>query len=145
MPSDTWSPELRPDPAWPHELHDDLRDGARNGCVGQVLLSESDRVRVWSLQLAPGARIGFHCHVLDYFWTVLTDGRARSHYSDGRTTETTYRAGDTRHMTYGAGEFLIHDLVNIGETPLIFTTVEFLDSANSPLPIPDGVRRPAAA
>jgi len=134
MPSDDRAP------AW----LSDVRDARTNGCVGQVLLSESDRVRVWSLQLAPGERMGCHCHVLDYFWTVLTDGTARSRYHDGRITETTYRAGDTRHMTYAAGEYLVHDLENIGDSVLIFTTVEFLNSANPPLPVPAHIRRATA-
>jgi hypothetical protein len=44
-------------------------------------------------------------------------------------------AGQTSHLTYGPGEFKVHDLENIGDTELIFTTVEFLDSANPPLPL----------
>ena len=39
---------------------------------------------------------------------------------------------------------MIHDLENIGDTVLAYTTVEFLDSANAPLPIPDSARRVAA-
>jgi hypothetical protein len=35
---------------------------------------------------------------------------------------------------------MIHDLVNAGTADIVFTTVEFLDSANAPLPIPDGAR-----
>ena len=35
---------------------------------------------------------------------------------------------------------MIHDLVNAGTADIVFTTVEFLDSANEPLPLPDGVR-----
>ena len=46
-----------------------------------------------------------------------------------------YAAGDTQHHRYGPGEFMIHDLENIGETELVFATVEFLDSANAPLPL----------
>jgi hypothetical protein len=30
---------------------------------------------------------------------------------------------------------MIHDLENVGETDLLFTTVEFLDSPNAPLPL----------
>ena len=41
-----------------------------------------------------------------------------------------------------AGEYKIHDLENIGDTDLLFSTVEFKDSANAPLPIPDSVRLP---
>jgi quercetin dioxygenase-like cupin family protein len=104
-----------------------------NGQVGSRLVSETDRVRVWHLQLAPGERIGFHTHVLDYFWTVLTSGRARSHYWTGETSDVDYKIGDTKHHSYGPGEFLIHDLENTGDTSLVFTTVEFKDSANEPL------------
>ncbi len=74
---------------------------------------------------------------------MLTDGKARSHYGDGTTAETAYRAGDTRHMRFGTGEFMVHDLVNIGDTELVFTTVEFMDSANAPLPIAPELRRAA--
>ena len=47
----------------------------------------------------------------------------------------TYEIGQTVHRNYGAGEFTMHDLESIGETPLGFTTVEFLDSPNPPLPL----------
>ena len=49
--------------------------------------------------------------------------------------EATYAAGDTRHFVYGRGEYKIHDLENVGNTDLWFTTVEFLDGANEPLEI----------
>lgn len=125
---------------WPAELRRELELNSFNGCVGQMLVSESDRVRVWSLSLKPGERVGFHRHVLDYFWTVLTDGRARSHYSDGRVVVKEYYAGETKHMSFGKGEFMLHDIENVGDTLLLYTTVEFLDSANPPLPIPSGAR-----
>ncbi len=48
--------------------------------------------------------------------------------------------GDTRHLNYAAGEYLLHSVANIGDTDLLFTTVEYLQSANEPLPVPDGVR-----
>jgi beta-alanine degradation protein BauB len=63
----------------------------------------------------------------------LTAGRARSHYADGRVEEFEYAAGETRHLEFAAGESMIHDLENIGDTELIYTTVEFLDSPNPPL------------
>lgn len=133
-----------PDPSdydWPEALKHEFRAAGQNGCVGSRLVSESDRVRVWTLRLAPGQRIGFHKHVLDYFWTALTSGRAISHMDDGRTVEASYEPGATVHHTYGPGEFKIHDLQNVGETELIFTTVEFLDSRNPPLDVPAGARR----
>jgi mannose-6-phosphate isomerase-like protein (cupin superfamily) len=122
--------------ALPLALKEEFVARAGNGQVGSRLVSETERVRVWHLSLKPGERIGFHTHVLDYFWTAVTAGQARSHYGDGRTVEVSYLSGDTQHHRYGLGEFMIHDLENIGETELVFTTVEFLDSANAPLVLP---------
>ncbi|AEW99115.1 cupin domain-containing protein [Streptantibioticus cattleyicolor] len=118
-----WSPELRAE----FEAH------AHDGHVGSRLLSENARVRVWEIRLAPGDRWHAHRHVLDYFWTAITPGRSRQHTHDGTTRDVSYHAGETRHFTFGPGEFLLHDIENTGETELIFTTVEHLDSANAPL------------
>jgi hypothetical protein len=110
--------------------------GPGNGMVGQRLLSETDAVRVWRIELAPGERVAFHTHVLNYFWTALSPGRSRSAMGDGRVVETAYETGTTRHFTYAKGERMVHDLENIGDTVLAFTTVELkLGSANAPLPI----------
>ena len=134
----------RSETPWPQWLAEEFAKNRQNGCVGTQLLSEDKRVRVWDIRLAPGERIGFHRHQLDYFWTAVTAGRARSHQQDGSTLETEYYPGETRHESYAAGEFKIHDLENIGESDLVFTTVEFLQSANSPLALPDKIRRAAA-
>jgi hypothetical protein len=127
---------------WPPEIKAEFERESRspNGCVGQRLISESDRVRVWDIRLKPGQRMGFHRHVLDYFWSCVTGGRARSHGIDGSTVEHSYFSGETRHESHPAGDYKVHDLENIGDAELIFTTVEFLDSANKPLPLPDSVR-----
>lgn len=116
-------------------LATEFLEHAGNGRVGSRLVSETDRVRVWSLTLKPGERIGFHTHVLDYFWTAVNGGKAISHYGDGRVVEASYAPGDTKHHHYGRGEFMIHDLKNVGDTDLIFTTVEFKDSENAPLSV----------
>ena len=116
-----------------------------NPCVGSQLLSETDRSRVWIIRLVPGERIGFHRHVLDYFWTSVNGGRGRQHVHDGTTVEYTYQPGETRHESYAAGEFKVHDLENLGDRDMIFMTVEFKDSANRPLPLPAGMRPSAAA
>lgn len=114
-------------------LKREFRDNAANGRVGSILVSQSDRVRVWHLHMRPGERLPVHRHQLDYFWTAVTPGRARSHYDDGRVVEADYKTGDTKHFKFAKGEFFMHDVENIGDTDLIFTTVEFLDSANPPL------------
>ena len=128
--------------AWPQWLEQEFEEERRrpNGCVGTELLSESDRVRVWTIRLKPGERVGFHRHVLDYFWSAITSGRGRQHLQDGSTVEHGYLAGETRHETYPKGESKVHDLENIGDTELVFATVEFLNSANAPLPVPQAKR-----
>jgi len=124
------------DAALSDALKDEFGREAFNPCVGQILLSESDRSRVWFIRLEPGERLGFHRHVLDYFWTALTDGKARSHVDGGPAQASEYFAGQTKHLTFKKGEFMIHDLENIGTEPLLFMTVEHLQSANQPLPLP---------
>jgi len=76
--------------AWPAAIAAEFERESRNPnpCVGTELVSESDRVRVWTIRLQPGERVGFHRHVLDYFWTSVNGGRGRQHVNDGTTVET---------------------------------------------------------
>jgi quercetin dioxygenase-like cupin family protein len=129
-------------PPWPAEITAEFEQESKNPnyCVGTTLLSETDKVRVWIIRLAPGERVGFHRHVLDYFWTSVSGGRARQHLMDGSTIEMTYQPGETRHETYGPGEYKVHDLENLSSAEMVFMTVEFLDSANRPMQVPDKVR-----
>lgn len=120
--------------AWPNEIAAEFEREAKNNnfCVGTTLVSDNERVRVWMIRLQPGERIGFHRHTLDYFWTSVTGGHGRQHVHDGTTVEYTYHPGETRHETYGAGQYKVHDLENLGDKEMIFMTIEFLDSANKP-------------
>ncbi len=141
------SAEKKDKAAWSAELTAEFQREAKNPnpCVGSQLLSETERTRVWIIRLAPGERIGFHRHVLDYFWTAVSGGRGRQHVHDGTTVEYTYAPGETRHETYAKGEFKVHDLENLGDREMVFMTVEFKDSANKPIPLPADVRPQAAA
>jgi quercetin dioxygenase-like cupin family protein len=141
------APERKDKSQWPRELAAEFERESKNPnpCVGSQLLSENERTRVWMITLKPGERIGFHRHVLDYFWTSVNGGRGRQHVHDGTTVEYSYQPGETRHETYAAGQFKVHDLENLGDKDMIFMTVEFKDSANNPLPLPAHVRPQAAA
>ncbi|ANW66180.1 hypothetical protein BCA37_23730 [Mycobacterium sp. djl-10] len=120
---------------WSDELKAEFETYAYDGHVGSRLLSQNERVRVWEIRLAPGQRFHTHRHVLDYFWTAVNAGRSRQHTSDGTTREVSYNAGETRHFSFAVGEFLLHDIENVGTEELVFTTVEHLDSANPALPL----------
>jgi beta-alanine degradation protein BauB len=110
--------------SWSDETKADFVEHALNDVVGSTLLSEDDKVRVWSIHLAPDQRLGAHRHRLDYFWSAITDGESIQHTDDGTTRRVSYRAGDTRHFDFGPNEYLLHDLENVGTAPLIFITVE---------------------
>ena len=128
---------------WPAPVQEDFNRQVGNACVGQTLVLENERTRIWHLRLGPGERFSFHTHVLDYFWTCISGGRARSHVANGSTfsiTEYDLVAGSTKYTQYPNGAFKVHDLENTGDTELVFATVEFLDSANSPLQVPPSVR-----
>jgi beta-alanine degradation protein BauB len=118
---------------WSDEVKADFERYEFDGHVGSTLLSEDERVRVWEIRLAPGQRWHAHRHVLDYFWTAITPGKSLQHTADGTTRVVEYPRGETRHYTFGEGEFLLHDIQNVGDEELIFTTVEHLDGANQPL------------
>src|SRR5437660_1173543 len=80
---------------WPAALLEEFAREAHspNGCVGSELVSETDKVRVWTIRLKPGQRFGFHRHVLNYFWTAVTPCRGRQHLMDGTTGEFSYAPG----------------------------------------------------
>ena len=120
---------------WDEALRAELEANTANAAVGTALLLEDERARYWELRVQPGGRIGFHRHVLDYVWTCVTGGLAVSHYGDGTTVQVSYAAGETRRLSFDDGESMIHDLENTGDAELVFTTIEFLDSANPPLPL----------
>lgn len=85
---------------WTAEIRQEFADNSHNHQVGSVLLSETDDVKVWSIRLAPGERVPAHRHVLNYFWTALTDGISLQHTDDGTTRRVVYRAGETRHFSF---------------------------------------------
>jgi hypothetical protein len=120
---------------WSDEIRREFETLAFDGHVGSQLLSENSRVRVWEIRLSPGERWHAHRHVLDYFWTAINAGTSRQRTFDGTTREVSYVPGQTRHFHFGPNEFLLHDIENIGQTELIFSTIEHLDSDNQPLPL----------
>lgn len=119
---------------WSAALRVEFAGAGRNYEVGGKLLSETEKLKVWEIRLAPGERLPAHKHVLDYFWTVLTAGESEQHTEDGMTRRVSYVPGATRHYTFGPGEYLLHDLCNVGTTELIFVTVEHHRAPGDPGP-----------
>jgi predicted metal-dependent enzyme (double-stranded beta helix superfamily) len=122
---------------WSPELRSELDALTANPRVGTRLLLQDEHTRIWEIRLAPGERLPFHRHVLDYVWVCVTGGTARSHDGDGVIHEIHYRVGETSRLSFGGEESMIHDLENTGREDLVFTTFEYLASANDPLPLGD--------
>ncbi|MDY7396083.1 hypothetical protein UMM65_12605 [Aureibaculum sp. 2210JD6-5] len=112
---------------WTPELKEALKASTSNTQVGQKLVYENNEFRVWSIHLPAGQSLPFHKHANRYFWTAMSTGKSRSYYNDGSIVETEYEIGDTKYFgDLNKENFFIHSLENIGDTMLIYTTVEFL-------------------
>ncbi len=133
-------PPTDPRKHWPQRLREEFERNQFSGVVGNVLVSETEAVRVWHLSMPPGGWLSFHRHVLDYFWTTPSAGVARGYYEDGRIVDVHHYPGETRHFQHGRDEHFVHAIENVGDTELVFITVEFLQGANPPIPLPEAVR-----
>lgn len=108
------------------EYRDELDRAPSNLDVGTALWFENERVRVWEVRLEPGERGPFHAHTNDYFWTVVEAGTGLQRSGDGGYAVREYSLGETRFTENSPDDPMIHDLENVGETTLRFTTVELL-------------------
>lgn len=97
-----------------------------NRIVGTSLLFENDRVRVWDITLEPGERTPFHCHAVTYFYRCESGGRWRLRTAAGGTFHGEDAEGEVTFHDLRDGEQLVHDLTNVGDAPLRYTTVELL-------------------
>lgn len=85
-------------------------------------------MRIWDIALAPGERLPFHRHRTSYFYRSHAAGLLRVRFPDG--TESVYPTAvdEVYFHEIGAGDVVVHDLENVGETTVSFTTVELLRS-----------------
>ncbi len=109
------------------EFADELAEAPTNYDVGTEVWFENDRIRVWEILLRPGERGPFHAHTTNYFWTVVEGSRGLQRFADGTYAVRDYVVGETKYLEHTPESALIHDLENIGDTPLRFVTVELLD------------------
>ena len=110
----------------PAEYIDELESASGNFEVGTTIWFENDRIRVWEILLQPGERGAFHSHVTNYFWTVVEGGRGLQRFADGTFVVRDYVVGETKYLEHTPETALIHDLENVGDSPLRFVTVELL-------------------
>jgi quercetin dioxygenase-like cupin family protein len=88
---------------------------------------DNAKVRVLEAVLPPGAKEHMHSHPSSIVY-VLSNGTFRSHTPDGKTTESTVKAGDVLYR-----EPLTHWAENTGTTPLHMLVVELKPVASAGL------------
>jgi predicted metal-dependent enzyme (double-stranded beta helix superfamily) len=115
--------EFRFDPA---EFADELAHAAENFAVGTRLLHEDDRIRVWDLTLAPGERLPFHRHRTTYFYRCHAGGPTRVRFPGGTGAVYDSVVDEVHLHEIGPDDVVVHSLENVGDSPLVFTTVELL-------------------
>jgi beta-alanine degradation protein BauB len=115
--------EFRFDPA---DYEDEIRSARENTQVATTCWFENDLVRIWDLTLQPGDRLPFHCHTSTYYWVCISPGRGIQRWPDGTAATWDFQMGDVDFLTGSPDEPLIHDLENVGDTGLRFSTVELL-------------------
>ncbi|MGH2793658.1 MAG: hypothetical protein ACRDKG_05080 [Actinomycetota bacterium] len=108
----------------PAEYAGELSDPSPD--VGTKLLFANDRVKVWEIVLEPGQRAPFHRHVHTYFYVAATPGRVRTRFPNGYYAEGDEEAGGSAYMEHSEENPGVHDLSNVGETTIRYTTVELL-------------------
>lgn len=86
--------------------------GARKlGPIGDRILFENDRVRVWSVILDPGQRQPWHQHLLPYLIVPLTKGKNIMYFDDGGERETNETPGEVLWREPG----IPHELLNVSD------------------------------
>lgn len=108
----------------PAEYADEISSARENLTVGTTVWHENDQVRIWDLRLEPGERLPFHCHTSTYYWVCTSPGRGIQRWPDGNLAVFDFRVGEIDFLEASPDEPLIHDLENIGDSTLRFSTVE---------------------
>lgn len=111
---------------WTEKLKSELNSNTITENVGEQLILENDKFKVWSIHLSAGKSLPFHTHSKPYFYTVKGKGKSRSFFADGTIIETEYKKDDIKYFNdLDDSNHFTHNLENIGNTTLIFTIVEF--------------------
>jgi quercetin dioxygenase-like cupin family protein len=89
--------------------------------VGQKILFENERIRVWEILLQPGERHPTHHHLLPYLVLAVEGDQNKMEWEDGKLTTSYEPPGFFVYREAGA----IHDLTNIGSKRYWSRLIEF--------------------
>lgn len=101
---------------------------------GDTLVFENDRVRVWSMTLAPGGMSDFHQHHHDHFvlWPDAGRAQAQEHGDADWPISQVAEPGFVMVRTVGdSGPLPPHRIRNLGDREVTHYIVELLDEPSS--------------
>lgn len=113
----------------------------QNGCVGRELALENARVRIWRTVLKPRERIAYHAHQLDFIWLAVSNCSLDISDVEGISKTHSVQAGEVFYRRISHKSEFVRTVRNIGTEIASFTIVEFLNSDNDALPIPEHIRK----
>jgi quercetin dioxygenase-like cupin family protein len=93
------------------DVMEDL-DPTRNP-IGTELVYEDEAVRVWRIELEPGAEAPWHTHRLDYTTVVIEGGTVERPNADGTVDRFELNRGDVMRGRDGSVRHMVR---NVGET-----------------------------
>jgi quercetin dioxygenase-like cupin family protein len=93
------------------------------GPVGQRLLMENEKVRVWQITLAPGESQQWHQHEHPYLVIAIEGAMNIVTVIDGKQIDAPEPTGSVVYREPGP----VHMLTNVGETTYVSRLVELLD------------------
>jgi quercetin dioxygenase-like cupin family protein len=96
-----------------------------NAAMEHVKL-ENPRVRVIEGVLQPGDKEAMHAHPTAFVTYVISGGRIRNHFADGKVVEGELKSGDVLYR-----EPQIHWVENTGTTAIHFLVVELRNPGTS--------------
>jgi predicted metal-dependent enzyme (double-stranded beta helix superfamily) len=103
------------------------------GNVGTKLLLENDRVAIWELRLAPGAKEGVHEHTRDHVLVQISGDRVAADFEPDCAgtyapyAGTRYEAEVTPGQVFYANKGGIEAAVNTGDQPYFEIIIELKD------------------
>lgn len=92
------------------------------GPVGQRVMFENDRVRVWQVRLDPGQTQRLHKHEHPYVVVAVQSASNLIQTIDGQTVDAPEPAGHVVYRPAGA----VHMLTNVGDTTYVGRIIELL-------------------
>jgi beta-alanine degradation protein BauB len=93
---------------------------AAAGPVGQEVLLDNDRVRIWHVELAPGESQPLHHHGLPYVVVAVSGARSVIHTAAGERLEVKEETGAVVFREPGQ----THTLTNAGDTTYVGRIIE---------------------